>query len=871
MASVLEELLIALRVEDGNLKAELAKIIDQARKAGSEGEKALKPFETGLSRVAGEARAGLRPLSEYRDELKKQEAELKRVAAAQDKNSGEYRQTVEQLTSVKRELVSVNSELASHETLFDKLGGRLTTFGGVLSVAVTAPLTILGATGVRSAMQLEVFQKSLETLIGDAGEAKQVFEELYEFDTKTTFSWPSLTKATTLLSAFNVEAHDLIPTLGRLGDISAAVQMDVAELADTYGRMKVSGRVTMLELNQLMGRGIPIVQELAANLGVSEGEIKTLASTGKLSFGDIERAFQTMTAEGGRFHDMMKSQTDTTQGRVMALRKEFEQVTDQIGDALLPTLDGLVDRARKAVQWFVDLDEGTQQLVINTGLFAAAVGPLAIGLGQAVRVAGELRTAFVALRAAGLLAMGPAGWIVLGVGVVAGLAYAFSGKPDSLDKSLEKAQAALAGGDAKSLKTALGNVAKDLAADSLLRKELEGFRGELERTGEVGVQMAKDIEEALKKVPIAAAEAALEIAKADLAAARASAFGDRHQASTVTATVAEVIGPLRDRIAALGRADLAQAVVWDAELPNGGGFTFKEGTNTRGVSIEIAEAIAVATRTLRGEGDAQVARVQAAEAMVAERQAALDALKAPAPPPAPKPDKDKSGAPGVPDPESVQEDADRVLGIIEQLDADIAAANARRRAAITEADILAEEQEIARLQAQRDAIENLWKRDVAVTPTATVAGARSVAEPGVTAGDLPWRDLANPALQAVVADFDLSIRDVERLSRSAWEAFYAANSEEDRRRFRELAEHWDAMKVELERPFTPQPIAAPEPTAGALPWRDLAAPDVTAGALPWRDIAMPGVFAQMDEEQTAFVAKVRGDLAAAMDLAAAKA
>lgn len=519
MATVLEELLIALRVEDGNLKAELAKIIDQARKAGGEGEKALKPFETGLSRVAAEARAGLRPLSDYRDELKKQEAELKRVADAQDKNTGEYRQTVEQLTGVKRELASVNTELATHQTWFDRIGNRLTTFGGILSAGVTAPLAILGGTGVKSAMQLEVFQKSLETLVGDADEAKAVFEELYEFDTKTTFSWPSLTKATTLLSAFNVEAHDLIPTLGRLGDISAAVQMDVAELADTYGRMKVSGRVTMLELNQLMGRGIPIVQELAKNMGVNEAAIKDMASTGKLSFSDIEKAFMTLTSEGGRFHNMMQSQTDTTQGRVMALRKEFEQVTDQIGEALLPTLDGLVDRARKAVQWFVDLDEDTQKLVINTGLFAAALGPLLLGLGQVVRVAGELRTAFVALRAAGLLAMGPAGWIVLGVGVVAGLALAFSGKPDSLDKSLEKAREALAGGDAKSLKSALDEVIDKVDGD--VRTVFKDLRDDLEKTGDVGAAQALRIARAFKYAQeIVQAQQRLAEAQARLAEAQ---------------------------------------------------------------------------------------------------------------------------------------------------------------------------------------------------------------------------------------------------------------------------------------------------------------------------------------------------------------
>jgi len=865
MATVLEELLIALRVDDGKLKRELARIVDQSRKAGAEGEKALKPFETGLSRMAAEARAGLRPLSDLRDELKKQAGELTKLAAAQDKNSGEYRQTVEQLTSVKRELASVTVELKTQESLFDKLGGTMTRVGGILSLGVTAPLTILGATGVRSAQQLEVFQRSLETLTGNAEAARDVFDELYEFDTSTTFSWPSLTKATTLLAAFNVESQDLIPTLSRLGDISAAVNMNIDELAEIYGKAKVQGRLFMEDINQLSGRGIPIVQELAAQFGVAESEIRGMVAEGKVGFSDIEQAFVTMTSEGGRFFEMMKTQTDTSEGRMMALRKEFEQVTDLIGDALLPTLDRLVAGARSAVKWFVDLDESTQQLIINTGLFAAALGPLAIGLGQAVRVAGQLRTAFVALRAAGLLMAGPTGWVVLGVAAIGGLAIALSGKPDSLDRSLEKAGQALAGGDAKSLKTALGNITKDLAPESPLRKELEGFQRELERTGEVGVEAADAIAEALRQVPIEAARARLALAEANVAAARSLAFGGDGQASVPSMTAGEALGPLKDRVAALGRADLSERIRWRPDL---NAFGFEEDFQAKGVSVEIAELFALATREVRGEGDRQVARVTAAETAEAEARAALEALLNPSsgassgktPPP-----------PVVPSPEDTRKDAEEVVGILNTLNAEIAELQRQRMAAMSAEEILAFDQEIAQKRAEYEYWDNLNKRSLMATPGLIVTPAVGITAPDAKAGDIPLRDVASPAMQAMVADFDLSIRDVERLTRNAWEEFFRANSAEDRRRWNDLAQHYETLKEDMMRPFTPKPIAAPEPFAVLPEARGLSAPGVMAGAMPFRDIGMPGAFAGLDLESTKFVEKVRGDLSAAMDLAASKA
>ncbi len=883
MATVLEELLIALRVEDGNLKAELAKIIDQARKAGGEGEKALKPFETGLSRVAAEARAGLRPLSDYRDELKKQEAELRRVADAQDKNSGEYRQTVEQLTNVKRELVSVNGELASHETRFDKLGGRLTTFGGILSAGVTAPLAILGGTGVKSAMQLEVFQKSLETLIGDAGDAKQVFEELYEFDTKTTFSWPSLTKATTLLAAFNVESQDLIPTLGRLGDISAAVNMNIDELAEIYGKAKVQGRLFMEDINQLSGRGIPIIQELAKQFGVTEDQVRGLVSEGKVGFADIELAFATMTNEGGRFFKMMESQTDTTQGRVMALRKEFEQVTDQIGEALLPTLDGLVDRARKAVQWFVDLDEDTQKLVINTGLFAAALGPLLVGLGQAVRVAGQLRTAFVALRAAGLLAMGPAGWIVLGVGVVAGLAYAFSGKPDSLDKSLEKASAALAGGDSKSLKSALDEVIDKVDGD--VRTVFKDLRDDLEKTGDVGAAQALRIARAFKYAQeIVQAQQRLTEAQARLAEAQTLAQTFTATGKAVTPSGEVVFDTereeraLAEKLLNMGESEVVKALRFNnttgiASLAGGASVDdlalmpsmvhdLIEAHNAR------LEALTVAVTDVTTAVSAEQADVDQAARELNELWAKVNV---PLDPIGDKPNADEDGVPGVPSPPVVEEQAEQVIGILNNLNADITELQRKRMQATSAEDILGYDQQIAQKRAEVEYWENFSRRDLSVTPTAGVSvNARPIPEAAVSAVVRDSVGLPPAVAQALVAEFDLSIRDVERLSSAAWERYWTANSEEDRRRFRQEAEHWDAMKVELERPFTPRKLPGATPVAALPQARQLA---VTPYAvLPEaRQLAMPSPFAQIDKEQTAFVNKVRGELAAAMDFAAQKA
>lgn len=470
----------------------MANVVEILIKARDGASKPLGEAAAAVKFVGSEARAGVKPLREYREELKQHARQLEEVVRSSGKTTSEYKVAVEELANVKRELKGVNDELKNQTTGWDKFGGTLQSIGTGLTVGITAPLTILGTTGVRSAQQLEVFQGTLVTLIGDADRAHKVFEDLYEFDTSTTFSWPSLSKATTLLSAFNVEAEDLIPTLGRLGDISSAINMDIAELAEIYGKAKVQGRLFMEDINQLTGRGIPIIQELARQFGVTEDQVRGLVSEGKVGFANIEQAFVDMTSEGGRFFGMMAAQTETSAGGVMALRKEFEQVTDRIGQALLPMIDALVDRARQLIDWFVNLDDSTQNLIINIGLVAAALGPLLGLAGSLIIQIPKLVAGFKALRGVLTFFTGPVG-ILIGVATgIAAVVAALSGPKGSLEESVQKASDALASGDANSLASALDDVAAKLAPDDPLRTRLTELQAELRTTGETA-------EEAMKK------------------------------------------------------------------------------------------------------------------------------------------------------------------------------------------------------------------------------------------------------------------------------------------------------------------------------------------------------------------------------------
>lgn len=377
--------------------------------------KPLGEVTAAVKAVGTEARAGVRPIREYRDELKHQAQQLEEVARSADKTSREYAVAVTELASVKTALQGVNDELRNQETAWDRAGEGLTKVGTRLSLGITAPLTALAAVGVSSAMQLETFSRSLEVLIGDAERAGNVFEELYEFSANVPFDWKTITEGTRVLTAFGVEAEETVATLSRLGDIASGTGSDLTGLAEIYGRVLTTGRVSMQEVNSLALRGVPIYQELAKVIGVSTEEVRELVSQGTLGFPELNAVIENLTDEGGKFFGMMQAQSETTQGRLNKLRDSFEQVTDIIGERLLPTVDALIGHAQQAVEWFVNLDESTQGLFVGLGVALAATGPVLMGIGTLLVQIPKLVAGFQLLRGALLPFLGPAGILAAAV------------------------------------------------------------------------------------------------------------------------------------------------------------------------------------------------------------------------------------------------------------------------------------------------------------------------------------------------------------------------------------------------------------------------------------------------------------------------
>jgi tape measure domain-containing protein len=220
--------------------------------------------------------------------------------------------------------------------------------GGAAAVGV-------GMKAVTAAADFEQTKVAFTTLIGDAAKAEQTLGKLRELGAKTPFEFPELADAGRKLIAFGESADSVPETLRRIGDVSAGVQAPINEIAELYGKARVQGRLFAEDINQLTGRGIPIIQELAKQFGVSDSEVKKLVESGQVGFPAIERAFASMTSQGGRFSGMMDAQSKTTAGLFSTLKDTINEVFLTLGQPINDSIRVLAEQAIGLVQQLTPL------------------------------------------------------------------------------------------------------------------------------------------------------------------------------------------------------------------------------------------------------------------------------------------------------------------------------------------------------------------------------------------------------------------------------------------------------------------------------------------------------------------------------------
>lgn len=273
------------------------------------------------------------------------------------------------------------------------VGKEIKDIGSTWMTRITAPIMGLGAASIYSAGNVERLTMQFRRLTGDAGKAEAIVKRLQGMK---AFKMDDASGALKSFLAAGYSVESAFKRMDFLGEIGAGSGNQLSSLADSYINLRKNGRASAEDLNGMAKANIPIVTELAKQLGKSEQQIYRLAAAGHISFAQVKKAMQGMAAEGGRFAGSMKEVESDINGTLGGIKDDILAVLAPLGKELWKTLDirtrikGFVSGLRELVDAFIALPEPVKSFVINMTALVAIVGPLLALLGTLINTVGSI-------------------------------------------------------------------------------------------------------------------------------------------------------------------------------------------------------------------------------------------------------------------------------------------------------------------------------------------------------------------------------------------------------------------------------------------------------------------------------------------------
>lgn len=218
--------------------------------------------------------------------------------------------------------------------------------------------------------QLEI---SFTTMLGSKEKADALMAQIVETAATTPFDLQSVASGAKQLLAYGTAADQVNSTLIRLGNIASGLSIPLGDMVYLYGTTQTQGRLYTQDLNQFLGRGIPMIQELAKQFGVADDEIKGLVESGKIGFPEVQKVIESLTDKGGMFFNLMEEQSKALTGQVSNLKDNWSQMLNEVGREQEGLLSGTISTASTLVENYDKVIDVLKVLVATYGAYKAAV------------------------------------------------------------------------------------------------------------------------------------------------------------------------------------------------------------------------------------------------------------------------------------------------------------------------------------------------------------------------------------------------------------------------------------------------------------------------------------------------------------------
>lgn len=279
----------------------------------------------------------------------------------------------------------------------ERMDMAMRKFGSALaSLGVSFSLTELVRQVATVRGEFQQLEVAFATMLGNKAEADALMERAMEFAATTPFDIKGVADGTKQLLAYGSTAEEVMGELRMLGDVAAGMSLPLGDLVYLYGTTRTQGRLFTRDLLQFTGRGIPLMEELAKQFGVSKDQVSKLVTEGKVGFAEVQKAIVSMTSAGGKFDNLMAKQAKTITGQMRNLKDSIQQMFNEIGKESEGAISTAIGGASYLVENYKTIGTVLMDVVAAYGSYKAAV--------MLVNAVSKVRAVYLATEASATIA-----------------------------------------------------------------------------------------------------------------------------------------------------------------------------------------------------------------------------------------------------------------------------------------------------------------------------------------------------------------------------------------------------------------------------------------------------------------------------------
>ena len=267
-----------------------------------------------------------------------------------------------QLQDLKVKISLDNSQFQSGINNIEKqtssLGSSMKKLGGVIAGAFATKAVFdfgkkVASVGMEYNALRETSQTTWTTLLGSQQEAIDQLDRIEKFAASTPFTQMGVDQMAKYLHNAGYEGEAVFDQLTKIGNMGSAfgIQEDsLVEMTRQFSQVQQAGYAYTEDLNVLADRGIRIFEALAEQTGVSIGEVKKMASEGKITADMYNQAIDSIAATTG---DAMALQSQTFSGMMSTLQDNLSKLAGLLTEQLFNAIKGVLDVMLPLIESFV--------------------------------------------------------------------------------------------------------------------------------------------------------------------------------------------------------------------------------------------------------------------------------------------------------------------------------------------------------------------------------------------------------------------------------------------------------------------------------------------------------------------------------------